>query len=135
MDKMNNKPLFNIEEFPDTDIHIGGYWTRQRYPGLDALINAVLTVPPWERLEFLDHHFELVDWPAFWRSLSGPVPGLTMDTDPASVLVYRLSSKPLMVAVIWKSKTTYVGWSGRESIEWHMRYTHQDFYCLMWRLW
>jgi len=118
MDKMNNKPLFNIEEFPNTDIHVGGFWTRQRYPGLDALINAMPTVPPWERLEFLHRHFECI-LGSEWRKwlIEIPVPSLAS-------MVFRLSDRPFTVLVLVEDP----------SFVRPLRYTYH-FYHLVWRVW
>ena len=107
-----------IEEFPEPE----------RFPGLDALINAVPTRQPWESVGFLDRHFELVNWPALWRSLSGPIPGLTMDTDPAGVLVYRLSDKPIIVAVI----SPHPWWVSDPAVT---KQKELRFYRLRWHLW
>jgi len=94
------------------------------FPGLDSIINTASTNYPWERLDFLARYFEFVDWRKWWRSLSGPMPGLQWDTNFQDVLVYQLLQKPFTVVVVWKK-------------EWYEdnKYLRWFYYRLMWHLW
>ena len=123
MDKMNNKPLFNIEEFLDTDIHVGGFWTRQRYPGLDSLL--ITPAPPWERAYFVERHFKLLKQREWF------LPRVVTDgVDPALLTVYRITDKPLTLMVVSNSR--------RKPIPWDKTWVPGpsfSFYRLKWRIW
>ena len=103
------------------------------FPGLDSIINPQFNLQPWERAEFLERHFEPVDWGDLLRLLPGPlpIPGLRLDEDLERIAFYRLSEKPLTILVVWFFPRKPVPWDK----DWPLVQPSHLYYRFKWRLW
>ena len=129
MDEVMGKPLFNIE-VGEEEFWSSGHFDNVAFPGLDAIINAVPTIPPWTRPEFLERHFELVDWET-WRWWPVAVPGtenVESERSAGTISILRLSDRPVIVAVI----SPWPWWVADPAVT---KQRELRFYRLKWHLW